>query len=332
MTSARAAAAGTSSITPRGILSSKASPLRRSSFLTSSKTSLTSRISPTSVTMGTRMAAGGETRVDLEVVLLRGQRLPPEIDELRAEEADALRAHGQGQGDLLGELDVGLGDEADAVERLRFELGRLLQLPAVGLVLRLLGLEFPADGRRRVDDDLAVGPVDDDELALPDLAGDVPEADDGRDAQGAGQDGRVRGLPAHVQGDGEGQLLAQPERGLGGKELVGDKDVFLLGRFFLLPARFEVPVDARQDVGDVRFPLPEVIVAERFEEMFIAGVSLRQGPLGARLLVADDGLKAADERRVPEEEEGGLADEGAPRAPLLPDAFFDPYQVVPGPG
>ena len=192
--------------------------------------------------MGRR--AAGQAGVDLEVVLLGRQGLPPEVDELGPEEADALRAHGLGQGDLLGQLDVGLGDEPDAVERLRLELGRLLELPAVVLVLLLLGLELAAHGGRRVDDDLAVGAVDDEELALPDLAGDVAQAEDGRDAEGPGQDGRVRGLAAHVQGDAEGQLPAQPQGGLGGQELVGDEDVLLLGRLLLLPMGLEVPVDA----------------------------------------------------------------------------------------
>jgi hypothetical protein len=69
---------------------------------------------------------------------------------------------------------------------------------------------------------------------------------------------------------------------------VGDQDVLLLGGLFLLPARLEVPVDALQDVGDVRLPLPEVVVGEGFEELLVARVGLGQGPFGPGLLVPDD--------------------------------------------
>ena len=75
------------------------------------------------------------------------------------EEADTLRPHGQGQIDLLRELDVGLGDETDAVSVSGLSWPSSGSLTAVILVFFLLGLELAADGRRRVDDDLAVGPV-----------------------------------------------------------------------------------------------------------------------------------------------------------------------------
>ena len=127
--------------------------------------------------------------------------------------------------DLLGQLDVGHRGEPHAVERDRSPGRDLSQLAAVGVVFFLLALELLPDGRRRVDDDLAVRPVDDQVVAGLDRLGDVVEADDGRDVERPGQDGRMGGLAAHVQGHGQDPALAEPEGGLRGKEVVGDEDL-----------------------------------------------------------------------------------------------------------
>jgi hypothetical protein len=141
----------------------------------------------------------------------------------------------------------------------------------------------------------------------------------------------VRCLPAHVQGDAQGHLPSQPEGGLGRQELVGDEDVLFLRGLLFLPADLKVPVNARQDVGDVRLALPEVVVGQGFKELFVTAVGLRQRPLGAGLVVANDGLEAADEGRVLEDEEVGFENEGVLPAHLLPDASLDLDQVVPRP-
>ena len=115
------------------------------------------------------------------------------------------------------------------------EPGDLLELPPVVVVLLLLAQELFPDGRRRIDDDLAVRAVDDERVAAPDLLGDVVEADDGRDVEGAGQDGDVGRRAAHVQGHGQDLPAAQPEGGFGGKEVVGDQDP---SRTASIPASF----------------------------------------------------------------------------------------------
>ena len=77
------------------------------------------------------------------MVLLGRQRRPLEVDELRAEKADALGAVGAGQVDLLGKLDVGHGDEGDPVQGPGVQPGRLLEVLAVLFVLLLLAQELP---------------------------------------------------------------------------------------------------------------------------------------------------------------------------------------------
>lgn len=179
----------------------------------------------------------GDPGVDGQVVLFARQGGRPEIDELRAEQADTLGAEGHGHVHFFRQLDVGQEVRPDLVQSYGFEAGRFLQLAAVVIVPLLLGLILATDGGRRVDDDFAARAVDDDKIPLPDLPRDTPEAQDGRDAHGTGQDGRVRRPPSHVERDAQSGLAAQPDGRLGRKEFMGDQDVLPLGRLFFFSRR-----------------------------------------------------------------------------------------------
>ena len=165
--------------------------------------------------------------VGLVVVLLGGLGVGAEVEELGAVQADALAALVQDGGGLGGELDV--AQERDLVAVLG-DGGQVAQGVQAVDELHLLAAStarYSLDGPRvGVDDDHAAVAVDDDHVAAGGLGGDVVEAHHGRDAQRAGDDGRVAGLAAGVGGQAQDVLAVQAGR-LTGREVVGQDDHLL---------------------------------------------------------------------------------------------------------
>ena len=229
-------------------------------------------------------------------------------------------------GDLLGQLDVGHGVEADLVAGGRLPLGHLAQLAAVDLVPLPLAQEFLAHGGRRVDDDFAVGAVDDQHVAGADALADVVQPDHGRDAHGAGQDGGVRGRAAHVHGHGQDVALAEAHGRLGRQQVVGHQDGrpvrAALGRIPGL-ARGEIAVNLGHDVGDVGLALAHGLVGQGVEDAGIVVVDRGQGALGRDPSLADAALDPRGQGRVGQDEQVGVEDEGMLLADLGPDGVAD---------
>src|SRR5262245_31478615 len=132
-----------------------------------------------------------EGAVDLVVLLLGGKRgRSVQEQELRPVQADAARAAAERDFELIGKLDVRLEHDLASVERDRGGLAGgaqplLLALQEIGpqlLVRRALG-------DSRVDDDLALRSVHDDDVAGSDVAAEIVQADDRRDRQRLGDDG-----------------------------------------------------------------------------------------------------------------------------------------------
>src|SRR5690606_20477711 len=136
--------------------------------------------------------------VGLVLLLLLGLRATADDEELGAEEADAHRAVRAGDVDLAREVDVGAQQDGLAVRgdglEMREEDQLLLPLTHADVALAVNALlEL-----RRLDDHAAGPAVQDQLLAVLDDAGDVAEADDGGQADRAGEDGRVGGPAAGV--------------------------------------------------------------------------------------------------------------------------------------
>src|SRR5690606_9942940 len=152
----------------------------------------------------------GDLAVGLVLLLLLGLRAAPDDEELGAEEADAHRAVRAGNADLARKVDVGAQEDGLAIRsdglEVREEDQLLLPLAyadvalAVDALLQLRGL-----------DDHPPGPgVQHQLLAVLDDARDVAEADDGGQADRAGEDGRVGGAAAGVGRDAENLVPVEP--------------------------------------------------------------------------------------------------------------------------
>ena len=174
----------------------------------------------------------GDSRIGGQVVLFFGQAGALEIDEFRTEEPDPLRPEREGHFDFIRKLDVGQGKELHIIQSDRFELGRLLEFPEIMIVPFLLAQEFFSDSQRRVDNNFAVRSVDDDEVAVLDLLGDIVEADHRRYAQRARQDGGMRCRPSHICGHGQDVPPAEPDGRLRRQHFMGDQDLLLLPVLF----------------------------------------------------------------------------------------------------
>ena len=98
------------------------------------------------------------TSCAVDVVLLvfgRHVRRSADEHELRSVQADAFGAGVQRRGHVLGPLDVGLQDDANAVLRLDRALAPCVTDAPVRAVCARAALRLETHRRRRVDDDLA---------------------------------------------------------------------------------------------------------------------------------------------------------------------------------
>ena len=132
----------------------------------------------------------GDAAVGLELLVLGGQPLAVQEQELGAEQPDAGRAVVERLREVVGQLDVGVELDRVAVERRR-RLG--LEAPELGALELELALLQPVLGEHRlvgIDDDDVVGAVDDQELVLADQRPAVVRADDRRDVRGCARRSR----------------------------------------------------------------------------------------------------------------------------------------------
>ena len=105
----------------------------------------------------------------------------------------------------------------------------------------------------------------------------------------------------------------------------------LAGHFRLFfGAQFQVAVQLAQDVRDVRLALAHVVVGNRFKDLLVAVVDLREGALGLDVLLADEALDARDQRGIIEDHQVGVEDEGVLVADLGPDGVLDADKILAG--
>ena len=171
--------------------------------------------------------------------------------ELAAQQADALGAHGIHRVQLAGQFHVGLQADRDAVAGDRgpvLEGSQRTPPASVGRVRAAIA------GQRRVigvDGDQALVAVDNDDVARADGANQPPGAQHGGQAERARHDGGVALPPA--QGRGEAADDARVHQGdIGRAELVGDDDR-ALGDRRERPIRrlHEVANQAQADIANV---------------------------------------------------------------------------------
>ena len=133
----------------------------------------------------------------------------------------------------------------------------------------------------RGGDDLAVGAVDDDHVAVLDVGGGVGHGQDGGDLQSAGDDGGVGGAATGL-GHDAGDVVLVDVGGHGRGELAHHDDGVLgqRGEVHELLAQ-QVGEKAGLDVGDVRGALAEELVLHVGEHVVVHVVCLGDGLLGA---------------------------------------------------
>jgi len=161
--------------------------------------------------------------VGVEMVFFGGGLVACEVEELGAEESDALATFVEEVGDFVGKLDVSEEFDFDAIGGDCLEGGEFMEGDAC-----LFGGfdEFLVLGDGvivGVEDDGAGVAIDDDELSVACVCGNVFGAYDGGEGECTGDDGGVGGAAAEVGGEA-GDIFAVEVGGLGGGEVAGDDD------------------------------------------------------------------------------------------------------------
>ena len=134
--------------------------------------------------------------VRLVLFLLGRGPVAAQVQEFRAEQADAVSSAFGAVSDLLGELNVAVNLDADPVLRFRTD-GFQRREPSLHRSRPLFGGSiFLECGFVRVNDDRAVVTVDDDGFATGNVGQEAADTDDCRDFDGTRQDCGVRGAAA----------------------------------------------------------------------------------------------------------------------------------------
>ena len=213
---------------------------------------------------------GRHPRVGLRLLGLVGHFAAVEEQEFRAVKAHPLRAAVFHMVQLVEELDVRGKRDLLAVERLRRLAPFRVELGAALFLFDGEGRVFRQRFRSGIEYQLSRVTVDHRRRECRHLDQGSPEADDGRYAEGAGEDGGV-GVHAALLGGEAEQVPPVHRGGVGGREIVGEEDVGAVGS--LVPAvliDLEIPQHALADVLDVGGAFAEIGVgdaAHRLEEI-----------------------------------------------------------------
>ena len=252
--------------------------------------------------IGQQTGAGGHQ------LLLGGRPLPLQIDELAAEQADALTAVVEHGRQFLEPLDVGAQAHRVAVHGLGDEVQVAVEFAGHGLAPLFLLAAVPDRLRVRVEHDHAAAAVQDHQVAARQDRGDAIESGHGRQAERAGDNGRVRGH-APLFGAKAEHVAGLHAHGVFGGKIVGHED----GRSGRLIRRVagaageqvEHPV---RHLADVAVALADVGVVDLLEPLADVGEGPGQGPFRVDLLAPDDGHGTLVDHPVLEHEQVAIDD------------------------
>ena len=190
--------------------------------------------------------------------------------------------------DLVGGLDIGRQLYLVPVERDAGIVAERQELFFEIVVARLrLAVRLRRFGRR-IENDLAGAPVDDELVVRLHVLADVVEPHDRRNSLGTGEDRGVRRAPARVGDEGEHVFLVEPRRVGRGERLRDDDRLFPQIRELLAPLPHEVPDNAPADVANVLSALLEILVLDVREGREHLVENEAQGVRRVDLLVPDD--------------------------------------------
>ena len=170
--------------------------------------------------------------------------------------------------------------------------GQILELGQLVFLGLELGLEFFELGQllgARIDDDLVVDRIQQQQIAIVDTASDVVGAHDGRQLQGAGHDGGVRGTATDV-GDETQHVFQVDLSGFGRSQVVGDQD-----DFFVYGAQVD-HCDAQRvlhqtgaDITKIGGALPQIGIIQVGHHLGVLLDDLIDGLVSGGLVVLDEG-------------------------------------------
>ncbi len=165
---------------------------------------------------GDRLAGQGldHGAVGFVLLLLVGQGVAADEEELGAVQPDAVGVGALDRGQVLGALDVGEQVDLLAVERGGAGVAQAVELGALDLELAAAQAVFLDDLLVGGDDDHAAGAVNDDELVVLEQVAHVVQANHRRDLEAARDDRGVAGRPADV-GHEAGDVVVAEADGVG---------------------------------------------------------------------------------------------------------------------
>jgi len=264
------------------------------------------------------------------VLLLGGEPVAIDVDELRPVQADAVGAVVHGRGDLLGELDVGPDLQPVPVQRDGGPAGVLEKAVLDRLVVPLFLLVAADDLRVGVHDHGTCRAVDDDEIPCPGLCRDLLETDDRRDLVGPGHDGRVRGLAAHVGGEPLDLLHLHLHR-VRGREVARDDDGMVADpRDGLVVDPGQVAQDPLPRVLHVADAFAQVLVVDLAEDIAVLVEGHAEGPLGIDPLLLDVLGRLPNEHLVAQNHDVHVEDVEGLEPLLVLELAFDLEELVLG--
>ena len=241
--------------------------------------------------------AGDDLRQGFILGVFVGEVLPVHEEELGPQQAHTLGPGGQRMVDLARKFQVRLEDHLLLVRRLRRNLAQPVQGP--GLPLQLLA-ERPVIGQPfsgGMDDDPAVRAIDDDRVAVLNVAYQIRHAEHRGKTQRPGHDGGMALRPA--QGGREtGDPRRVHQRGVGRRDLLGDDDAVGVQRFEACQIALGQP--AHDPIADLSYVLRSraQIGIVHFGEILGDRCDLgHDRRLGVTPILGDAGFDAADKTR-----------------------------------
>ena len=221
------------------------------------------------------MSRFGHLAVVGRLILFITQLGPTQVKKLGAVEADPLGTERNDAVEFLDEFDVRRKGDFAAVGGAGILMTEGLEIGEHRPFVLDQRLVFRDRRGRRIDDDKPVVTVHQDDVTGREILRHLVEGDDGRDAQGAGHDRRVRGGAAQLRGETPDPGAIEPDR-VGGGQIVGEKDARarLGGAHSVITlvtrAAPEIAEEALGDVFDIDGPLPQVGVGDLPERVDVA--------------------------------------------------------------
>ncbi len=250
-----------------------------------------------------------ELEVDPQMILLGGQvGIGLHVEELAAVEPDPARAETAEGAQLLRQVDVRHQLDRDAVRGDRRRLARLGDASPGrdlrGAQLLVLGQDL----RGRMQDDQAGAAVHDHRVGVRHVVGDFLETGHRGQPERPGDDRRMRGPAAGLDGEADDLVAAQPDR-FRRHEVVGDQDdVAVDVRDLVVGDPLQHPQELSTDVLEILSALAEVGVLDLRESLGELARRLVHGPLGVHLLLDDAALDLIEEHAVREQQRVGVED------------------------